>query len=196
MKIIAITQEDFFDEEAETICFLLDKGGIDTLHLRKPAATSDNLQSLLKHIPSQYYRHIILHEHFELIHKFPLKGIHLNRRNPHSPIGYQGYTGRSCHSIEELKSSPKTDYCFLSPIFDSISKKGYRAGFSEKELTAASRSGTIDNSVVALGGITPDRLPILKKYKFGGAAFLGYLWNVTDKDELIKRLDEIKYYNR
>ena len=74
MKIIAITQEDFFDEEAETICFLLDKGGIDTLHLRKPAATSDNLQSLLQHIPSQYYRHIILHEHFELIHKFPLKG--------------------------------------------------------------------------------------------------------------------------
>ena len=68
------------------------------------------------------------------------------------------------------------DYVFLSPIFDSISKRGYRSQFSLTELQKAAAEGIIDSKVVALGGITKDKLPLLQSLHFGGAAMLGAIW--------------------
>ncbi|MDD6809054.1 MAG: thiamine phosphate synthase, partial [Bacteroidales bacterium] len=44
----------------------------------------------------------------------------------------------SCHSLEELSAhKAKFDYLFLSPIFDSISKKGYSGRFTREQLLEA-----------------------------------------------------------
>jgi thiamine-phosphate pyrophosphorylase len=67
------------------------------------------------------------------------------------------------------------DYVFLSPIFDSISKAGYKSAFTEEMLKEASDKGIIDEKVVALGGVTFDKIPYLKKLNFGGAAMMGIL---------------------
>lgn len=40
----------------------------------------------------------------------------------------------------------------------------------------AGESGLIDGKVVALGGVTPDKLSELRAWGFGGAAVLGALW--------------------
>ena len=58
---------------------------------------------------------------------------------------------RSLHSLAELRSSSGLEYAFLSPIFDSISKQGYKAAFEEEKL----RQALADNSVpvIALGGL-------------------------------------------
>ncbi len=64
----------------------------------------------------------------------------------------------------------------LSPIYDSLSKAGYRAAFTAATLRQAAVEGTIGPRVVALGGVTPARIPELSDLGFGGAAFLGYIW--------------------
>lgn len=67
------------------------------------------------------------------------------------------------------------DYLFLSPIFDSISKAGYRSAFSHEQLQRAADEGVIDRKVIALGGVTPERIPYLHSLGFGGVAMLGAL---------------------
>lgn len=62
---------------------------------------------------------------------------------------------------------------FLSPIFDSVSKQGYTSAFTDNVLKQASKDGIIDNKVVALGGVTPDKINYLRQLNFGGAAMLG-----------------------
>ena len=72
---------------------------------------------------------------------------------------------------------PACHYVFLSPIFDSISKKGYKHSFFNKDLEEAGINGIINERVVALGGVTPEYIPQLRAWNFGGAAFLGDIWN-------------------
>ena len=76
--------------------------------------------------------------------------------------------------MAQKKSS--CDYLFLSPIFNSISKQGYEAAFTPETLQEAAQKGLIDSQVVALGGITLERIQQLHDWHFGGAAFLGDIW--------------------
>lgn len=190
MKLIGITQPTFFKGEADAITFLLE-GGLDILHIRKPGSLSEEIASLLSDIPSHLYSQIVIHDHFELTDSFSLKGIHLNSRNPERPSLYKGCVSRSCHSVTELSSIDGINYCFLSPIFNSISKKGYSSGFSAEELEDASRKGIINPKVYALGGVEPKHIPLLQNYGFGGIAVLGYLWQNTTPQTLQLRVKEL-----
>ncbi len=195
MKLIGITQPTFFKGEADAITLLLE-GGLDLLHIRKPESLSEDIASLLSDIPTCLHAQIILHDHFELTEDFSLGGIHLNRRNPVRPLKYQGSVSRSCHSIEELTHIDDIDYCFLSPIFDSISKKGYSSAFSTKELIDASQKGIINSKVYALGGIRAENIPFLQEIGFGGIAVLGYLWEDVSSQALKRRIKDLTQFVR
>ena len=91
--------------------------------------------------------------------------------------GYRGTVSRSCHSLEEVATHrTATDYLFLSPVFDSISKQGYRSAFPPAALREAAAAGIIDEKVLALGGVSEANLPEVRDYGFGGAALLGDIW--------------------
>lgn len=176
MKFIILTATDFLPNEAEVLTQLLDHG-LYRLHLRKPGCTEKELEQLIRQIPPLYYSRISLHDHFDLQARYRLGGIHLNSRNPHIPARFQGIVSRSCHTLEEAAHyGPLTDYHFLSPIFDSISKQGYRAGFSGQQLRQAAYKGLISAKTIALGGVSADKLPYLASLGFGGAAFMGDIW--------------------
>ena len=175
---IVITLPHFFDGEAERIVQLLRRGDIDLIHLRKPQATRQELEALIRDIPAELHQRLVLHDHHTLALTYPLGGIHLNSRNPLPPEGWKGQLSISCHSIEELaekKCHPFT-YLSLSPIFDSISKQGYHSAFTAEDIARAHKEGIIDHRVMALGGITFDKLPLIKQMGFGGAMILGDAW--------------------
>lgn len=176
MKLIAITGENFICNEAETINALFE-AGLERLHLRKPHASANECERLIQSISIKWYGRISLHDHFGLAKKYGIGGVHLNSRNPQPPTGFAGILSRSCHSMEEAaREKHKYDYVFLSPIFDSISKNGYTAAFHRGALQAAARNGCIGGNVIALGGITPERIEEAAACNFGGAAVLGYIW--------------------
>ena len=125
-------------------------------------------------------RRIVIHDFFELAEPYCLKGIHLNARRSTVPDGYEGHVSRSCHSLEEVKRYKSIcGYVFLSPIFDSVSKQGYASAFTDETLKQASSDGVIDGKVVALGGVTPDKISYLRQLGFGGAAMLGCVNNLS-----------------
>lgn len=173
---IVITLPQFFDGEAGQIARLL-RCSIDLVHIRKPQATAEQTEHLIQAIPQEYHTRLVLHDHHELAMKYHLHGVHLNSRNPLPPQGWKGSVSRSCHSLEEVKEwKDRCNYVSLSPIFDSISKQGYRAAFSAEELKKAKKEGIIDHKVLALGGVTFRRMDEVLRMGFGGGMILGDAW--------------------
>ena len=180
MLWLVITSPDFFPGEAAFIHRLF-ACGVDIVHLRKPGATANRL---LDGLASDDRRRIVIHDFFELAQPYGLHGIHLNARRSTVPDGWQGHVSRSCHSLEEVKRyKAACDYVFLSPIFDSVSKQGYASAFTDETLREASKDGIIDHKVVALGGITPDKISYLRQLNFGGAAMLGCVNSLSSLPE-------------
>lgn len=180
MKLILLTTPTFFVEEPVILNALFAEG-LDVLHLRKPGGEPLFCERLLRLIDRQWHKQIVVHDQFYLQSEFHLKGIHLNSRNPTPPTNFQGSISRSCHTLAEVSEwKQKCNYVFLSPIFDSISKKGYSAAFTPQALEMAADDGTIDKRVVALGGIEPSNISLTRAYGFGGIAILGGLWRHFD----------------
>lgn len=187
-KLIAITREVVEIDESCRICNLID-AGFDYVHIRKPALQKNEMQQFIESIPTRYYNRLKLHDHFDLADKYDLAGIHLNSRNRTAPIGFQKHVSKSCHAIEELRDIDRFEYVFLSPIFDSISKQGYKARFSKNELENS--SNLISEKVMALGGVADKHIPYLQKIGFGGCALLGYLPWTDDYLSFVQKINSI-----
>ena len=183
---IVITLPYFFDGEAEQIVQLL-HSSVDLIHIRKPESKAEEVERLIMSIPSEFYPRLVLHDHHDLAMKYHLHGVHLNGRNPQPPVGWEGSVSKSCHSLEEVKEwKEKCDYVSLSPIFDSISKQGYHAAFSSTEIEEASRQGIIDKKVLALGGVTFNKIDDVLRMGFGGGMILGDAWkNVSHPQDAV-----------
>lgn len=188
------------DQETGRIINLLQSGAIDFFHIRKPGGNSSDYRKLVEKIPAALHPRIVIDDHYHLAGLYNLGGIHLKssdlagsdrelmeKRN--------AFFTRSCHSIEEISCLKSDDYkyVFLSPIFDSISKKGYHSKFDLNEKGFGNEF--VPHNVLALGGVEPEKFKKLFESKFVGAALLGYLWQTKpDESSLIREL--LKYKNQ
>ena len=190
---IAFTPEQPFMLEPVFISEILSRGW-DMVHLRHPSASCEEIREILEAVPKKFHNRIRLHDHFELANSFNLGGIHLNRRCPSVPTGYSGPYSRSCHSVEEVKQCNDCDYVTLSPVFDSISKEGYKRVFTKidfKKINKDSTSG-VTTKVIALGGVDADHIRTVKFLGFNGFAVLGALMTASSLYELRLRLDRFE----
>ena len=177
MRIIAITTPAMAVDDVVLIRRLLERG-VDIVHLRKPDADAEYCRAVLSALTVEERSRIVIHDYAELYAEFSLLGIHQNRNIGALPAGYRGLKTRSCHTIEEVvRYKDECDYLFLSPIFDSISKEGCLSGFGAEELKRYATEGIIDDRVVALGGVTIDKIAYLRSLGFGGVAMVGALYN-------------------
>ncbi|MBD5251960.1 MAG: thiamine phosphate synthase [Bacteroides sp.] len=175
--LIAITPEEPVALEGAKVAALL-RGGFARVHLRHPQAQRRDMQAIIESVPPEFHSALVLHGHFDLVHDFNLGGLHLNHRCPTPPAGYGGPLSRSCHSLEELKDAGEYAYVTLSPIFDSVSKAGYRGQFDIDQLLKISKLTNV--AVVALGGVTPEKMTMLRGLPFAGYAMLGAIpWQST-----------------
>jgi thiamine-phosphate pyrophosphorylase len=195
-KVIPVTTPHVIPNEIGAICRLCEDGDVQILHVRKPSFSLEEMRQWIASVPSEFRLRLHLHDHFSLAYEFNIGGLHLNGRNPFAPGDFSGVLSASCHSLEEVAVRLQTvDYVFLSPVFDSISKQGYKGSFSFDELSNAN----INERVIALGGITPENISQIKKWNFGGAAIIGSLWNnfakTGDTADLIKDYQALCFYH-
>ena len=192
-NLVVITKPEFFASEAECIRAVLDEG-VQLVHIRKPGASVDDVSKLIRAIGEEYYQRLCIHYHHELAVNMTLGGVHLSSVRPSAPQGWQGRVSMSCHSLSEVSEGlKKADYCFLSPIFDSISKQGYKSAFGAGEINTAHQNEIIGSRVFALGGINADNIGAIEEMGFGGAALLGYVWgNNCSAGSVIRRIRELR----
>ena len=92
-------------------------------------------------------------------------------------------------------SPPTRKTCFfLSPIFNSISKRGYHSKFNLQELSIFLKkynSSLISKNLgvaIALGGIDEEKIEIVRELGFSGVGVLGAIWESNDPIEKFVRL--------
>lgn len=178
MKTIVITSPDFISEEINRL-YEIYRLGVHAIHIRKPKATEAELdlflEYLLKVVPASC---VAVHAVTPLTARRRAITLHL-------PAAMRGYRDRprsvgrpfstSAHSLDELnRLGSRYSYMFLSPIFPSISKPGYAVQWEPADLQHA--LATCACPIYALGGISPQKLPAVKKFGFAGAAIMGAVW--------------------
>ena len=164
MKLIVISCPTSVLNEHSIIASLFEEG-LEIFHVHKPTFSKEEINIFIQQIPAKYHNRIALHSDFP---KF--------------------------HSLEELKAhKEKYDYAFLSPIFDSISKVGYKSSHELHELTQKELmkiSVISGKTIIALGGIDEDKIATCREIGFAGVAVLGALWNSKNPVEKFKRIKE------
>lgn len=173
MRLIVITAPQPVSEETDTINGLFHEG-LELLHLRKPGYTLEAMRTLVEAVDPDFRHRVALHSHQRLVMEMGLGGCHFPAARRHDMVCTGKRLSTSCHSSDEVEElAPVYDYLFLSPVFDSISKPGYRAAFAQKTLDQL--TGRHSN-LVALGGIDRFTLPGLMGRNWYGAAVLGGIW--------------------
>lgn len=161
--------------------------GLECFHLRKPGPSEQYVRQLLDAIPAAYHKSIALHGLHWLandydIRRFHFTEDHLRSLNPASKLQSdppRKIFSTSAHNLRTLQLLPSLfSYTFFSPVFDSLSKPGYK-GIAGDEFYLSSEYKRI--RVIALGGINAGNMQRVADMNFDGAAVCGAIWNEPAK---------------
>ena len=194
MHLIIISPPTDRRDEPKVVVRVLQQSSA-TFHLRKPGQTDRQIAEYLKQVPADLHRRIMVHGHPCLLAQFDLNGIHFRekariRNLPHIRQLRHDHPGcclsSAFHRIADIPESDGLfDYILLSPIFDSISKPGYRSAFDHSDLRPfLSRT---EHTVIALGGLDAQRAVTAASLGFKGIAVLGAVWQTASSPEKTAR---------
>lgn len=193
-SVVVITLPDFFDGEAACLEGLL-SAGLQKLHIRKPGASDEAIANLVKQLPAHWRSRLVLHARPALAEHCGIPQVHCPLQvwkemtdkwsEETEPVKSGVRMSVSLHSWAEVKalgsmpvshdcsiSYPRPIYAFISPLFDSISKRGYTAG---RDLLRRPED-PLPCSVIGLGGINAETIRVVMEYGWDGAAVLGWIW--------------------
>jgi len=184
--MIVITNPCAVKNEAFIINQLFDNG-LEVLHLRKPEATIEDLKRLIELIRQEFHSQLSLHQYHEIAINYTINRLHFTekmRQQPENALlhfnkGKQQIFSTSVHTMDSFNSLHDTfDYAFLSPVYDSISKAGYKAGF---DCTAPLKNRTnFTAKLIGLGGIKHENCKRTIDSGFDDVALLGAIWLADD----------------
>ena len=190
--LVLISAEKFIENEETQLKSILDNG-LDVLHIRKPKASFKDLKHWLQSFEPVYRSKMVLHQHHELAKEFNLKGIHLTEtfrlmlgetvEDYATSFKQENLTiSTSYHQKELISKSSIFDYCFLSPVFSSISKTDYAGKLFQVQ--------DVQQKVIALGGINSAKIPLIRKMGFSGGAVLGAVWMDEDPGQSFNKIQQ------
>jgi len=191
-KIVIITAEKPVSEEGFLINNLFEEG-LELLHIRKPDCDILEARNLISSISVDFHHRIVLHNHYELLQDFNLKGIHLPEKMRKEALFKQAVkvVSTSFHKPEDILSENKRfEYAFLSPIFSSISKQGYQPSLTIQQIKDF-LAHPVPFPIIALGGITDKNIIQVHNMGFNGAACIGYIWESQNPVEQFTKLRKV-----
>lgn len=157
--------------------------GLPLLHLRFPSASREEYKRFIEQIAPPYRDRLVLCAHYDLLQEYSLAGIYIPARQNQemarivetAPLKPWHSIAVGVHSVAELEQLPiAPQYALLSPVFDSVSKKGYTANTLLQHCREALQK--IPFPVFALGGITLQNQEEAKALGYADVAFLGAIW--------------------
>ena len=137
MKIVIITPEEDIKNEIDTVNDLF-RSGLERLHLRKNDYYTSDYRRYIRNIDPEFHNRVVVTAGYELYNEFELGGIHLNsaarrdesvrKKISHIPASA---VSTSFHTWQKIIDNDfRYGYVFISPVFDSISKKEYKANIN------------------------------------------------------------------
>ena len=199
MELIVVTPPTYFEAEGKLINDYFD-AGLEVLHIRKPDQERVQFTSLMSEIRPEFYPRIAIHQHHDLAKEFGLRRLHFTEQQRKAQsagklheLAVAGYRlSSSVHQIDTFAGLEEFSYVFFGPVFDSISKKGYKSKLKEGFVLPPHKQ-----KVFAIGGAHAGRFKEINSMNFDGAAVLGSLWHmdVPPLRALTIMMNEIKSLN-
>jgi thiamine-phosphate pyrophosphorylase len=200
--LAVITLPGFIPGEADLLEGMLE-AGLKKLHIRKPGAEDDDKAEMLERLAPRWASRLVLHGSAELARQYGIAQVHgsVELTNGKGKSGGGPSVGASnggglvagpaistsVHSWEEFEALPAgLAYAFISPLFDSISKPGYRANMA----LLGQPEGSLPCLPVGLGGIGADTIREMISRKWKGAAVLGWVWE--EPGGAVRRYEQLK----
>lgn len=187
-RIVVISHNEYLHNETDIVNKLFDVGLYD-FHLRKKTGNVTDFKKYIGCLNTNFHNKITLHSNYEFTSDFNVKGIHIGYADLIENINRNNnIVSVSAHSLDELENlenilnekDKKIQYAFLSPVFDSISKKEYKSKFNLTDLKNYFHKNRFSFGVFALGGIDDSNISDVFETGFDGAALLGYIWKNPD----------------
>ena len=175
---IVITLPEVYPNEVQALHALAENGA-EIIHLRKPGISESRMCGYLEQVDPAIRHRLTIHYAPQLANGFGLGGIHAKPEQTRKITG-SFRRSASSHAWTEVRSlAGHADYVFLSPVFDSVSKRGYKAAFTggQLETQLADRNRP---AVVALGGIAASNMALVRGWGFEGVAAIGSIWAVRN----------------
>lgn len=159
-------------EKLEMAC----QAGIDAIQLReKEAPTKDlfDFAKKLRNVTAEWGVSLFINERLDLALAVKADGIHLPEHSPFPRTTLR--IGRSVHSLESALSAQKegAHYLLFGPIFSPLSKTCDKPPQGLEQLEEVSKHLQIP--LIAVGGITPDHVPLLLQSGATGIAAISSL---------------------
>jgi len=175
--IIVITPEEMIKNETELINELFQEG-LDLLHIRKPFINSKEMTDFINQINSEFHYQLVLHRHYDLAKDYNISRFHFREIDRQNNV-HESFTDKiistSVHDIEIFNElGEEWEYAFISPIFPSISKKGY--GENSTILNDIKKRTHSNVKLMGLGGINENNISKAFESGVDGVALLGAIW--------------------
>ncbi|MDQ8142889.1 thiamine phosphate synthase [Chryseobacterium sp. CFS15] len=186
--IIVITPEDKVQNETEIINQLFQEG-LDLLHIRKPFINQNEMTDFIQKIDSKFQSQLVLYSHYDLAENFNISRFHFREIDRQNSL-FQSFTDKiistSVHDIESFNHLNKEwEYAFISPVFPSISKKGY--GENSNILNDIKKRDNPNVKLIALGGINENNINEVFESEIDGVALLGAIWESDEPLGVFKK---------
>jgi thiamine-phosphate pyrophosphorylase len=174
------------------------RAGLPAIQLRERDLPTGELLSLaqaVREMAAPRAVPLILNDRVDLVLALNLDGVHL--RSDSLPVssarrllGPGRLIGISTHSIEEIRQANQdgADYIVFGPIFDTPSKRSFGPPLGLDLLAAVCRESTVP--ILAIGGITLERVHDVRRSGAHGVAVIGAL---LTRDDIGEALREFTY---
>jgi len=172
-------------------------GGCRWVSLREkdlPASDRRRLMETLLKRAEPYKARVGVHEDVALAASMGLRALHLpaagNVKEAKRHADPRCLIGLSCHSAEEVVAAEASgaDYASLSPVFLTESKPDYGPALGIERLGAMAAGSKLP--LVALGGLTPERVAACREAGVRGIAVMGEVMRADDPARIMRAFVE------
>jgi thiamine-phosphate pyrophosphorylase len=150
------------------------------VHVRKPDLSETDYVNYLCAFSVDERKKLVAHQAYDRAADCGVERIHfstLRRQTLGLTSTAKQHISTSTHSWDEFNGLvPVYDAAFVSPLFPSISKRGY--GLENTIPESGRRNRAI--KAIALGGISSARLATMTAHEFDDFALCGALWEAND----------------
>ncbi len=183
--LVVISDNKIFPGEADVLNQMFDEG-MSLFHLRKYENSKTEIIALLDKIKPEHFSKIVIHQYHEMAEELGFKRIHFSETDRLQQTEKQlqrlkegGLVlSTSVHSVDVYKRlNGVFEYAFLGPVFNSISKVGYKA----RKFDLQEKNPSV--KLIALGGIKASIYKETIAMGFDGVGVLGSIWNSENKME-------------